>query len=151
MGKNYLMGQARSREGRQWVVKKVLVVCKGALGAVCWLLMLGLLGWIRIASMIWSWLGSLLWYIILVWLTSMGRVRTVLWTAARCSLGPPQARCMVSRQDKVVVVTPIYELGDGAQSPSWHLNSYMTLVCLSGTLGRLGLLRSMMLLVVWRG
>ena len=37
---------------------------------------------------------------------------------------------MVRRPDKVVVVTPIYELGEGAQSPSWHLNSYMTLVCL---------------------
>ena len=55
---------------------------------------------------------------------------------------------MVRRRDKVVVVTPIYELVEGAQSPSLHLNSYVTLVCLSGTLERLGLLRNMMLLVV---
>ena len=66
-------------------------------------------------------------------------MRAVLWTAARCSLGPPEARCMVRRRDKVVVVTPINELGEGAQSPSWHLNSYMTLVRLNETLGWLGL------------
>ena len=44
---------------------------------------------------------------ILVFLTIVSRFRVFLWLSKVCCLGPPLARCMVRRRERVVVVCPM--------------------------------------------
>ena len=74
--------------------------------------------------------GSLLVQMILVLLTSDSRVRLILWEFWVCYFGPPLLRCMVSRRERVVVVSPMYVWLCSSQSPSWQENWYMWLVFL---------------------
>ena len=56
-------------------------------------------------------------YMIFVLLTRSSLVRVWLWLSLACCLGPPDARCMVSLRERVVIVKPIYVLGWCVQSP----------------------------------
>ena len=55
--------------------------------------------------------GSLLVQMILVFLTRDSRVRLILWEFWVCCFGPPLLRCMVSRRERVVVVSPVFGYG----------------------------------------
>ena len=65
--------------------------------------------------------GSLLVQMILV-ITRDSRVSSILWEFWVCCFGPPLLRCMVSRRERVVVVSPMYVWLWSSQSPSWQEN-----------------------------
>ena len=65
---------------------------------------------------------SLFVQMILVLLTRDSRVRLILWEFWVCCFGPPLLRCMVSRRDRVVVVSPMYVWLWSSQSTSWQGN-----------------------------
>ena len=74
---------------------------------VLWLLMVGCRLRISRASMIESlWLLNSL-NRIFVLLTRSSLVRIMLWLSWACYFGPPEARCMVSLRERVVVVSPM--------------------------------------------
>ena len=54
---------------------------------------------------------------IFVLLTMSFLVRVRLWFSWACCIYPPDARCIVSPRERVVVVKPIYVLGWCSQSP----------------------------------
>ena len=72
-----------------------------------WLLMDGCIFCIKRASV----MDNLLWLNsvnnIFVLFTRSVLVSSRLWLARACSFGPPDARCIVSRRERVVVVIPM--------------------------------------------
>ena len=69
-----------------------------------------------IASRVDNRYGSLLIKMILVFLTRDSRVRLILWEFWVCCFRPPLLRCMVSRGERVVVVSPMCMFGYGVHS-----------------------------------
>ena len=88
--------------GMGWVKSfRVLLV------PVDWLLMDGCIFCIKRTSVMDNvlWLNSV--NNIFVLLTRSSLVRGMLWLAIACCFGPPDARCIVRRRERVVVVIPM--------------------------------------------